>query len=110
MFVAFWFVSLGDVRIEHERAHDVSNTVADPHSGGVSALLTVPGDVGCSEGDALDPGRGEEVDEVQADDTASAHRVGQLPPGIYLVSFLFSQYKSGFGNSQETAAQDDRQA
>lgn len=53
-----------DVRIEHEGAHDVPDTVADPHTSGVGALLAVSGDVGCAEGDALDPRGGEEVDEV----------------------------------------------
>jgi hypothetical protein len=79
-------LSSGDVRVKHQRPDDVTDRVGDEREGSVDGLLGVAGNVGGAEADALDPTRGEEVDEVVARDAAGVVGRGELPAGEDIVS------------------------
>ena len=67
--------------MEKQRSDNAAHTVSNPDSGSVDTLLGVSADVGGTKRDGLQPARGEERNEIDADDAACAVGVGQLPPG-----------------------------
>lgn len=69
-----------DSRIKQQHASNVADGIADECAGSVDCLLGIACHVRRAQGNALHPGRGEEVYQVEADNASSSHRIGQFPP------------------------------
>lgn len=67
------------LRIKCKRTNDISQRVPDERPCSHRRLLCVPGHVGRSHGDTLNPGRGKEIDEIESDDASGALGGGKLP-------------------------------
>lgn len=64
-----------NLRIKHQWTNNVSKRVSNERNSRINCLFRMTCDVGSSETNALCPSRGEEVDQVEADDsTGSARR------------------------------------
>ncbi len=98
-----------DLRIKEQGTRDVAQRISDESSRGIDGLLGVASGVGRSQANALNPGRREEVDEVEAEDLA--HQPCCCPVASYRIR-VSTEHSSAVEprNLHQAAAQDDRQA